>query len=175
MRVWYALGSALFFLIAPGTIAALLPYGITSWKMQPAFLGWEAVRWIGVALIAAGLAVLVESFVRFVMKGFGTPAPVAPPKHLVISGLYRHTRNPMYVGVVSAVVGQALLFGDPRLFWYAIVVWIGFHLFVLHYEEPTLRVTFGDEYERFCANVPRWLPRIRPWRADSASQSVSGG
>jgi protein-S-isoprenylcysteine O-methyltransferase Ste14 len=75
----------------------------------------------------------------------------------------------MYVGVVSAVVGQALLFGDPRLLWYAIIVWISFHLFVLLYEEPTLRVTFGDEYQRFCANVPRWLPRIRPWRADSAA------
>jgi hypothetical protein len=86
MRVWYALGSTLFFLIAPGTIAGLLPYGITSWEMQPAFFGWDAVRWTGALLIAAGLAVLIESFVRFVTKGFGTPAPVAPPKHLVISG-----------------------------------------------------------------------------------------
>jgi protein-S-isoprenylcysteine O-methyltransferase Ste14 len=87
----------------------------------------------------------------------------------VISGLYRRTRNPIYVGVVSAVVGQALLFGDPRLLWYVIVVWISFHLLVLLNEEPTLRETFGDEYALFCANVPRWLPRIRPWRADSAS------
>ena len=165
MRVWYALGSALFFLVAPGTIAGLLPYAITGWEMQFAFFGWEAVRWIGGVLIAIGIVILVESFARFVMKGFGTPAPVAPPKRLVISGLYRHTRNPMYVGVVSAVVGQALLLGDVRLLWYAITVWLGFHLFVLVYEEPTLRVTFGDEYERFCANVPRWLPQIRPWRA----------
>jgi protein-S-isoprenylcysteine O-methyltransferase Ste14 len=166
MRVWYALGSALFFLIAPGTIAGLLPYALTGWEMQPAFFGSEAVRWVGVVVIAVGFAILIESFARFVVKGFGTPAPVAPPKHLVIGGLYRHTRNPMYVGVVSAVAGQALLFGDTRLLWYAIIVWFAFHLFVLLYEEPTLRVTFGDEYERFCANVPRWLPRIRPWRAD---------
>jgi protein-S-isoprenylcysteine O-methyltransferase Ste14 len=169
MRVRYALGSALFFLLAPGTIAGLLPYGITGWEMQPAFFGLEAVRWLGAALIFVGLAILIESFARFVTKGFGTPAPVAPPKHLVVSGLYRHTRNPMYVGVVSAVAGQALLLGDSRLLWYAIIVWICFHLFVLLYEEPTLRVTFGDEYERFCANVPRWLPRIRPWRFESLS------
>jgi protein-S-isoprenylcysteine O-methyltransferase Ste14 len=169
MRVWYALGSALFFLIAPGTVAGLLPYGISGWQMQPAFLGLEAVRWVGAVVIGIGLAILIESFARFVMKGFGTPAPMAPPKHLVISGLYRHTRNPMYVGVVSAVAGQALLFGDLRLLWYAGFVWVFFHLFVLLYEEPTLRVTFGDEYERFCANVPRWLPRIRPWRAGPLS------
>ncbi len=164
MRVWYALGSALFFLIAPGTIAGLVPYGITGWESQPSFFGWDVVRWIGAVVIAAGLAILIESFARFVMKGFGTPAPVAPPKHLVISGLYRHTRNPMYVGLVSAVVGQALLLGDARLLWYAIIVWISVHLFVLVYEEPTLRETFGVEYERFRANVPRWLPRFRPWR-----------
>jgi hypothetical protein len=89
MRVWYALGSALFFLIAPGTIAGLLPYGITGWEMQPAFVGWEGIRWIGGVVIVVGLAILIESFARFVMKGFGTPAPVAPPKHLVISGLCR--------------------------------------------------------------------------------------
>jgi hypothetical protein len=77
----------------------------------------------------------------------------------------------MYVGVVSAVVGQALLLGDPRLFWFAIIVWISFHLFVLLYEEPTLRVTLGDEYEHFCANVPRWLPRIRPWRRRRSARS----
>jgi protein-S-isoprenylcysteine O-methyltransferase Ste14 len=166
MRVWYGLGSALFFLIAPGTMAGLIPWWVNGWEILPPFLGWEGVRWIGAAFIAGGLLILIESFARFVIKGFGTPAPVAPPKRLVVTGLYRYVRNPMYVGVVSAVVGQALLVGDPRLFWYAIIGWAGFHLFVLLYEEPTLRVTFGDEYERFCANVPRWLPRIRPWRAD---------
>lgn len=164
-RLWAGIISVLFFLLAPGTIAGLIPYGITSWTMQPVLLGWEPFRWIGAALIAIGLGILVESFARFVVKGFGTPAPVAPPQHLVVSGLYRYVRNPMYVGVVAAVLGQALLLGDARLVWYAAIVWIAFHLFVLLYEEPTLRVTFGDEYERFCANVPRWFPRLTPWRA----------
>jgi len=167
-RLWAGIISVLFFLLAPGTIAGLIPYGITSWTMQPPLFGWQPIQWIGIALIAIGLAILVESFARFVVKGFGTPAPIAPPKHLVVSGLYRHVRNPMYVGVVAAVLGQALLLGDMRLVWYAAIVWIAFHLFVLLYEEPTLRVTFGDEYERFCANVPRWFPRLTPWRAGQA-------
>jgi protein-S-isoprenylcysteine O-methyltransferase Ste14 len=166
MKVWHALGSALFFLLAPGTVAGLIPYAITGWELKPAFFGYELVRWIGAVLITFGLVVLIESFARFATRGSGTPAPVAPPKHLVVSGLYRHTRNPMYVGVISVVAGQALLMGDVGLIWYAAVVWLGFHLFVLLHEEPTLRVTFGEEYGRFCANVPRWLPRLRPWRAD---------
>jgi protein-S-isoprenylcysteine O-methyltransferase Ste14 len=166
--VWAALGSALFFLIAPGSIAGLGPYLISGWDLRPAFLSQEALRWVGAALIVIGAAILVESFARFVIQGFGTPAPVAPPKRLVVSGLYRHVRNPMYVGVVSAVIGQALLFGAAGLLLYAIIVWIAFHLFVLLYEEPTLRETFGDEYECFCANVPRWLPQLRPWRANGA-------
>src|SRR5262245_11916477 len=136
--------------------------------MRPALLGQEALRWVGVVLIVIGAAILVESFARFVIQGFGTPAPVAPPKRLVVGGLYRHVRNPMYVGVLSAVIGQALLFGAAGLLWYATIVWIAFHLFVRVYEEPTLRETFGEEYERFCANVPRWLPRLRPWRANLA-------
>ena len=108
---------------------------------------------------------MIESFVRFVVKGFGTPAPVAPPKRLIVSGFYKHVRNPMYVGVVAAVLGQALVLGEVRLVWYAAIVWVVFHLFVMLYEEPILRVTFGDEYEQFCANVPRWFPRLTPWRA----------
>ena len=165
-RLWIGVGSALFFLIAPGTVAGLGPYWINGWQFMPPFFGWAPLRWGGGALIVLGAAILLESFARFVVKGFGTPAPVAPPTRLVVSGLYGYVRNPMYVGVIFAVAGQALLFADARLIWYALVAWLLFHLFVLVYEEPTLRVTFGDEYERFCANVPRWLPRIRPWRAE---------
>lgn len=160
--------SGLFFLLAPGTVAGLVPYGISGWRMQPPLLGWAPLQWIGIALIVFGAAIVIESFIRFVLKGVGTPMPIAPTQHLVVSGLYRHVRNPIYVGVVAAVIGQALLFGDLRLVWYAAVVWLAFHLFVLLYEEPSLRSTFGDEYERFCANVPRWLPRIRPWFSEGA-------
>ena len=95
------------------------------------------------------------------MTGRGTPAPIDPPKELVARGLYRYVRNPMYVGVMSILVGEALIFASRTLVWYAVTVFIGFNLFVLLYEEPTLRHKFGAAYERYCAAVPRWLPRLR--------------
>src|SRR5207249_6303445 len=104
---------------------------------------------MGGLLIAAGIPVLVDSFARFALQGLGTPAPVFPTRHLVVTGLYRHVRNPIYVAVVTAVIGQGLLFGNLRLLEYGALVWLAFHLFVLAYEEPRLRATFGAEYEDF--------------------------
>ena len=132
--------------------------------MRPPFLGFAAFRVIGALLIASSLPVLLESFARFALQGVGTPAPVLPPRHLVVKGFYRYVRNPMYVAILSLILGQALLFGDIRLLEYAVFVWLAFHVFVSAYEEPTLRRTFGAEYETFCANVPRWIPRFTPWR-----------
>src|SRR4029077_9269350 len=105
------LGSAIFLVIAPGTVAVLIPRWICRWQMAPPLLGFAPFRVLGVLLICAGVPVLLDSFARFAIKGLGTPAPVAPPKHLVVSGLYRHVRNPMYVAVVLLIVGQGLLFG----------------------------------------------------------------
>jgi len=113
-------------------------------------------------MIAAGLPVLLDSFARFAIQGLGTPAPVAPPQHLVVTGLYRYVRNPMYVAVLSMIFGQGLLFGNTWLLGYGVVVWLGFFAFVLLYEEPALRGEFGKEYDDFCAHVPRWIPRLRP-------------
>jgi len=158
------LGSALFFVVAPGVVAGLIPWWITSWEFRPAFLGFEVTRVIGLALIIAGIPGLIDSFGRFALQGLGTPAPIAPPQNLVVTGFYRYVRNPMYVAVVGVTVGQALLFGDGRLFWYGALVWLAFHLFVVLYEEPTLQREFGMEYEAFRANVPRWVPRLTPWR-----------
>ena len=107
---------------------------------------------------------LLHAFARFVSEGEGTPAPVAPTQRLVVGGLYRYVRNPMYVAVVTLILGQAALFADLRLLGYAAAVWLGFHLFVLLYEEPTLRSAFPADYPAFVAAVPRWLPRLRPWR-----------
>jgi protein-S-isoprenylcysteine O-methyltransferase Ste14 len=113
----------------------------------------------------AGLPVLLDSFARFALQGMGTPAPIAPPQQLVVTGLYRYVRNPMYVAVLSLVAGQALLFGSVDLVEYAVVLWLGFTAFVLLYEEPALRRQFGQEYADFCAHVPRWLPRLKPFKA----------
>src|SRR5262249_48960365 len=97
-------------------------------------------------------------------QGLGTPAPVAPPQ-LVVTGLYRHVRNPMYVSVVAIILGQALLFGDWRLIAYGAVFWLGCQGFGLLYEEPQLERSLRAEYVAFRANVPRWIPRLRPWHA----------
>ena len=157
------LGSALFFAVAPTTVAGLIPWSITGWEFRPPFFDLEATRAAGIALILAGLPVLVDSFARFALQGLGTPAPIAPPTKLVVTGFYRHTRNPMYVGLAVTMLGEALLFGSRPILWEALIVTLGFHVFVLIYEEPTLRQSFGEQYETYRANVPRWLPRWTAW------------
>jgi protein-S-isoprenylcysteine O-methyltransferase Ste14 len=158
------IGSAVFLVIAPGTLAVYIPYAFTRWRIGPPLLGLSSFRVIGIVFILSGLPVLLDSFARFAIQGLGTPAPFAPPGRLVITGLYRHVRNPMYVAVVLLILGQGLLFGSIPVLQYGVVVWLGFFAFVLFYEEPTLRSEFGAEYKEFCANVPRWIPRVTPWK-----------
>jgi protein-S-isoprenylcysteine O-methyltransferase Ste14 len=160
------LGSALFFVVVPFVLAGIIPWSITGWQLRPAFFGLELTRVIGIVLIIAGVPGLVDSFARFALQGLGTPAPIAPTKNLVVTGLYRYVRNPMYVAVVAVILGQAVLFGDWRLIPYGVLFWLACHLFVVAYEEPTLERTFGAEYEAFRSNVPRWTPRLTPWRAE---------
>jgi protein-S-isoprenylcysteine O-methyltransferase Ste14 len=162
------IGSGLFLLIAPGTVAGYLPWLITRWRFAEDFGDSSLLRVAGAALILPGGLALLECFLRFALVGIGTPAPVAPTRHLVVSGLYRHVRNPMYVAVVGLIFGQALLFGQAGLLVYGGAIWLAFHLFILFYEEPTMRRTFPDEYARYAAAVRRWLPRLRPWREDRA-------
>jgi len=163
-RVGPFLGSLVFFVVAPGAVAGWVPYLLSEWRLQPPMLGVPGGRVVGGLLATFGVAILVECFWRFASEGRGTPAPIAPPETLVVSGLYRHVRNPMYVAVLAAIAGQALLFGSIVLLAYATVVWLLFHGFVLLYEEPTLGRKFGPSYEAYRASVRRWWPRIRPWR-----------
>ena len=164
-KITAVLGSALFFVVAPVMVAGVIPWLITHWQFRPPFLAVEATRLAGVAFIIAGVPGLLDSFARFALEGLGTPAPIAPTRNLVVSGLYRYVRNPMYVAIVAVILGQAVLFADWRLFGYGALIWLAFQIFVLAYEEPTLRRSYGAEYERYRANVPRWLPRLTPWRA----------
>ncbi|HTS78110.1 MAG TPA: isoprenylcysteine carboxylmethyltransferase family protein [Bryobacteraceae bacterium] len=163
-KAWAILGSALFLVIAPGFVAVLVPFWISQWQFRAPFLGAAVTRWAGTTLIALGAVGLLDSFRRFAVEGLGTPAPVAPPVHLVAGGLYRFVRNPMYVAVVSAVLGQALFFANVNLLVYAGCLWLAMHLFVVLYEEPTLSGKFGEEYKVFRTAVPRWIPRLTPWR-----------
>ena len=169
-RAMALLGSAIFLVIAPGTLAVYVPWTFTRWRMAPPLFGFSSLRILGGLMIAAGLPVLLDSFARFAIQGLGTPAPVAPPQRLVVTGLYRYVRNPMYVAVTSLIFGQGLLLGSMALLEYGLVVWLGFFAFVLLYEEPTLRGKFGKEYEDYRARVPRWIPRFwskrKPFAAD---------
>lgn len=168
-RVFAVLITAAFLVLAPGTVAGLVPWWISRWQAHAPFWGFTAFRAIGAVLVAVGIVVLLESFGRFALQGIGTPAPVFPTRHLVVMGFYRYVRNPMYVAVVSLILGQALFLGSRRILAYAIFAWLVMHLFVLTYEEPTLRKSFGAEYKIYCAHVPRWIPRLIPWREDAES------
>jgi len=159
-----AVGSSIFFLLAPGVVAGLLPWSITRWRVAGT-LAWP-VRAFGAALLIAGGLLLISAFARFVTEGLGTPAPVAPTERLVIGGLYRYVRNPMYLAVLATIAGQALILGRVALLAYGGVVAVAFVVFVRLYEEPTLQETFGDTYETYRRAVPRWLPRLRPWPPD---------
>jgi protein-S-isoprenylcysteine O-methyltransferase Ste14 len=168
-RLFAIIGSMVFLGIAPGTVAGLAPWWISHWRMQEPLFGLEGLRWTGIGLVLVGAAVIIESFARFAWRGLGTPAPVFPAKRLVVTGLYRHIRNPMYCTVTGMILGEGLLLGDARLLGYGATVWLLFHAFVLAYEEPTLRRTYGSDYETFCAAVPRWLPRLQSRRGSSPS------
>lgn len=163
-----ALGSAIFFAVAPGIVAGLIPWWLTRWQMLPG--SFFPLRILGALLTLAGAAFLVQAFARFVSEGRGTPAPVAPTEHLVVGGIYRYVRNPMYLCVLAAIVGQAMLFAQPVLLAYAAIVGAAVISFVLAYEEPTLLKRYGNEYEAYRRAVPAWLPRLRPWKGSGTSQ-----
>ena len=164
-----AAGSAVFFCVAPGVVAGLIPWWLTGWRPGPRFPLDVPVRVVGGLLVLAGLVVLVQAFVRFVVEGLGTPAPVAPTEHLVVGGLYRHVRNPMYVAVVAIIVGQALLLGRWSLLLYAPAVALAVAGFVRVYEEPVLHQRYGAEYDTYREAVPAWRPRLHPWQPDKTS------
>ncbi|MFT3819523.1 MAG: isoprenylcysteine carboxylmethyltransferase family protein [Rubrivivax sp.] len=165
-RIIAVLGSAVFFVVAPCTLAGLIPWWITGWQLQPPFLGLELTRGVGAVLILAGVPGLVDAFARFALQGLGTPAPIAPPRNLVVTGLYRYVRNPIYVALVAIVLGQAVLMGDWRLIAWGALLWLSFHAVVVASEEPSLEQTFGSEYAAYRAAVPRWIPRMTPWRPE---------
>lgn len=157
-----ATGAAVFFAAAPGIAAGVGPWALTGWRAGGSGAP-VAARLAGWALVVAGTAVLVSAFARFVREGRGTPAPVAPTDVLVVGGLYRYVRNPMYLAVLSVVAGQALVLWRPVLVAYGATLALAFVAFVRGYEEPTLRRRYGAGYDAYRAEVPGWWPRLRPW------------
>ena len=166
-RFQASLGSLVFFLFAPGTILGFVPWSLTHWHIGPPLFGIAPLRWIGAALIVLGLLPLLSSFVRFAWDGLGTPAPIAPPAKLVVTGFYRRVRNPIYVALLIILLGEALLFGDGRVAAWGILFWLFTFAVVVIFEEPGLRRQFGEEYRIYCRNVPRWVPRVIPYKPSS--------
>jgi protein-S-isoprenylcysteine O-methyltransferase Ste14 len=157
------LASVLFTLFGgPALLLAYVPWLITHFRLPPN----EPLAAILVAafLIAVGLFPLLESIIRFVRVGRGSLVPLLPPQHLVVTGLYRYVRNPMYIGVLTVVAGEALLFWSSGLLIHFAIVWMCMHLFVCLYEEPKLSRTFPTEFPLYKRAVPRWLPRLTPWQ-----------
>jgi len=150
------LKNLLFTLLVPGTVAVYLPWMIAGRQVPASGL----VSVIGFSLLALGVAIYACCVWDFATFGRGTPAPIAAPEKLVVRGLYRYTRNPMYVGVLTVILGWAVHFRAAELLSYALVVGTCFQLFIILYEERQLKRAFGSEYEDYCARVGRWLPRL---------------
>jgi protein-S-isoprenylcysteine O-methyltransferase Ste14 len=149
--------------LLPVTVTAVVP-GLVLWQGGAALAPWPLAA-VGVALVAAGLALVIWTVTLFARLGKGTLAPWDPTAQLVVAGPYRHVRNPMISGVLAILLGEAALFASlPLLVWFGSVLLANAAYFPL-VEEPDLRQRFGDDYETYSANVPRWLPRLRPWDA----------
>ncbi|HYR88814.1 MAG TPA: isoprenylcysteine carboxylmethyltransferase family protein [Terriglobia bacterium] len=156
-----ALKVLVFTLLLPGTFTVYIPNLFLRPEGLAKILRAEALSLPGWPILVAGAILYLRCAWDFAVVGGGTPAPIDPPKKLVISGLYRHVRNPMYVGVLAILTAEAILARSLAIAIYAALVWASFQLFVLLYEEPTLRSKFGADYEEYRRTVPRWGVRLR--------------
>ncbi len=161
-RAITATKTLIFTLLAPGSVTMLAPYLLLSsgrvqyaWQIGP-------LRFLGILPIILGVFFYLRCAWDFTFTGQGTPAPIDPPKRFVAKGLYRIVRSPMYVGITLILTGESIAFESAKLLAYAAILWLGFHLFVIFYEEPTLKKKFGTIYEEYCRSVPRWIPKGLP-------------
>ncbi len=163
-NAWLLFKLLIFTILIPGTFGVYFPLALAVSRPPDFDLG--ALRYLGWAPMVVGAGFYFRCALDFVFKGRGTPLPIDAPKFLVTSNLYRMVRNPMYVGVLMVMVGEGLFLQSFAVLRYAALFWLGFHLFVVLYEEPTLRKKFGAEYEEYCRQVPRWIPRKPASTAD---------
>jgi protein-S-isoprenylcysteine O-methyltransferase Ste14 len=162
-----------FAVVVPGTVAVAVPLLLVAPNLELATYELEPLAFAGIVPIVPGVAIVAWCASDFVLAGRGTPLPLDPPKALVSRGLYRVVRNPMYVGVALVLAGEALLMESLSLWLYTALVWVGFHSFVVLYEEPSLKRRFGPAYEEYREAVPRWIPRIG--EGSHARTGLTGG
>ena len=156
--LWLAVRSITWAVLLPGVVAGYIPWaffrlGEIHWSPEVPAL------YVGVVLVASGISLLAACIWEFASRGRGTLSPVDPPKELVVQGLYRYVRNPMYLAVSLILIGEHMLTHSWQLLAYWAVCFVIWNVFVIGYEEPTLRRQFGESYERYARDVPRWVPR----------------
>jgi protein-S-isoprenylcysteine O-methyltransferase Ste14 len=160
-KFWPIFNTILFTIFVPGTVAILIPRWLVGGFSTPAN---GPLTWLGGIVFVFGASIYFRCAWEFAVRGLGTPAPIAPTKFLVTTALHRYIRNPMYVGVALAILGEAALFRSVHLVEYAAVMLTIAHVFVVLYEEPTLHRQFGESYDEYRRSVPRWIPRFRSLR-----------
>lgn len=170
MSTFLAVRSLFFAIVFPGTVTVAIPYLIVTRERSQFVVHWAAWHYVGFVPIAVGAGILISCIRDFAVIGRGTLAPIDPPKELVVQGLYRYVRNPMYLGVLTLLLGEAVFFESIGLLQFAAGWAVVIHLFVLLYEEPTLKRKFGESYDRYCRSVRRWVPRM----LDSRTKRKSG-
>lgn len=154
------LKSAVFTVLVPGAVAGVIPQWLARRESPALPVDRRVARPAGWLALVAGLALYFHTAWRFADEGDGTPAPVDEPEALVVGRVYTYVRNPMYIGVILIVLGQALLYRSAHVLWWAAGCWLGFHHRVVDWEEPHLREKHGEAYDRYCEEVPRWIPRV---------------
>jgi protein-S-isoprenylcysteine O-methyltransferase Ste14 len=156
---WRLIKTAIFTVVVPGTVSIYVPQTLRD-RVAAGHVSSSVFSGVSLVLFLCGAAIYLWCAWDFAVKGLGTPAPIDAPRVLVVKGLYRFTRNPMYVGVAAMIAGQAGYYRRASIGIYLLIVLLAFHTFVRFYEEPTLRRLFGEQYEGYCRTVPRWLPRL---------------
>ncbi len=159
--MWLIIKNVIFTIFVPGTVAFYIPLRILSGQLDSFSIQWGLLQYLSMPIFAIGSAIYFWCLWDFAVTGRGTPAPIDAPKKLVVKGLYRYVRNPMYVGVLSLILGWATMYNSYELLKYAILMWVIFYMVVLIYEEPMLKRQFGESYERYRKSVRRWLPGRR--------------
>ncbi|HEY3129126.1 MAG TPA: methyltransferase [Acidobacteriota bacterium] len=162
------LKTILFTIFVPGTVTVAVPYYLLSSRRGAVIISLGFLHYLAVPVLLLGAAMYGWCAWDFASAGRGTPAPIDPPKQLVMRGLYQYVRNPIYIGVLLVLLGEALLFQARILLEYMLEVFVFFFLFVLIYEEPALRKKFGESYDRYCATVPPWIPRLKREKRERA-------
>ena len=163
VRPFLVIKVLLFTLLVPGSVILYFPYSFITKADAHLQIANPFILISALACILVGAAIYIRCVWDFAVNGLGTPAPIDPPKNLVITGLYRRTRNPMYMGVLLLLVAESLLFPGSGLLSYALSIAAVFHLFVVFYEEPALDSRFGESYRKYCGKVPRWGFALKPF------------